>query len=429
MASTNIKRVFALCDANSFYASCEKVFRPDLEGKPIVVLSNNDGCVIAQSKEAKELLEIYMCRPWHELQKEAERLGVICFSSNYELYGNMSNRFMQTLSQFTFRQEVYSIDESFLDMTGINRDYTAYGHEIRDTVKLWTGLPICVGFGHTKTLSKLANHIAKKQSRFNGVCDLTTMDTKELDAIMESIPVDKVWGVGKRIGLRLNALGVYNILRLKRASTKRVRDEFGIVLETTVKELNGEVIMDMQDRLPDAKQVMSSRSFGARVTRLEELQQAISYHASLASQRMRSKGLYANAIYVFAQNSPFDKAKFYPGQSIIGLPYPTDDTFEITQTALSLLKRVYKPGIYFQKAGVMLMDLVPKTIHQGDMFACTANQAKKANLMQTVDALNRKYSKGTIKFGGEGLRQNWRMRREFKSPNYTNDWNELPMLH
>ena len=429
MASIPIKRVFALCDANSFYASCEKVFRPDLEGKPIVVLSNNDGCVIAQSKEAKELLEIYMCRPWHELEKEAERLGVICFSSNYELYGNMSNRFMQTLSQFTFRQEVYSIDESFLEMTGINRDYTEYGHEIRDTVKRWTGLPICVGLGHTKTLSKLANHIAKKQSRFNGVCDLTTMDSKELDAIMESIPVSKVWGVGKRLELRLNALGVHNILRLKRASTKRVRDEFGIVLETTVRELNGEVIMDMQDRLPDAKQVMSSRSFGARITELGDLQQAISYHASLASQRMRSKGLQANAIYIFAQNSPFDKAKFYPGQSTIGLPYPTDDTFEITQTALSLLKRVYKPGIYFQKAGVMLMDLVPKAIHQGDMFASKVSKIKKATLMETVDALNRKYSKGTIKFGGEGLQQNWRMRREFKSPNYTNSWDELPRLY
>lgn len=425
----NIKRVFALCDANSFYASCEKVFRPDLEGKPIVVLSNNDGCVIAQSKEAKELLEIYMCRPWHELQKDAERLGVICFSSNYELYGNMSNRFMQTLSQFTFRQEVYSIDESFLEMTGINSDYTEYGHKIRDTVKDWTGLPICVGFGHTKTLSKLANHIAKKQARFNGVCDLTTMDPKELDAIMESIPVSKVWGVGKRLELRLNALGVHNILRLKRASTKRVRDEFGIVLETTVRELNGEVIMDMEDRLPDAKQVMSSRSFGSRITELGDLQQAISYHASLASQRMRSKGLQTNAIYVFAQNSPFDKAKFYPGQSTIGLPYPTDDTFEITQVALSLLKRVYKPGIYFQKAGVMLMDLVPKAIHQGDMFANKASNIKKATLMQTVDALNRKYSKGTIKFGGEGLQQNWRMRREFKSPNYTNSWDELPRLY
>lgn len=429
MASTPIKRVFALCDANSFYASCEKVFRPDLEGRPIVVLSNNDGCVIAQSKEAKEILEIYMCRPWHELQKDAERLGVVCFSSNYELYGNMSNRFMETLSQFTFHQEVYSIDESFLEMTGINRDYTEYGHEIRDTVKRWTGLPICVGFGHTKTLSKLANHIAKKQARFDGICDLTTMDTHELDAIMESLPVSKIWGVGSRLELRLNALGVHNILRLKRASTKCVRDEFGIVLETTVRELNGEVIIDMEDRLPEAKQVMSSRSFGARVNELGDLQQAISYHASLASQRMRSKGLYANAIYVFAQNSPFHKAPFYGGSLTMGLPSPTDNTFQINQAAQWLLKRIYKPGIYYQKAGVMLMDLVPKAGQQGDLFDYNANHIKKTTLMQTVDALNSKYSKGTIKFGGEGLQQHWRMRRNFKSPNYTNSWDELPRLY
>ncbi|MBA3695410.1 MAG: translesion error-prone DNA polymerase V subunit UmuC [Methylotenera sp.] len=429
MASTNIKRVFALCDANSFYASCEKVFRPDLEGKPIVVLSNNDGCVIAQSKEAKEILEIYMCRPWHELQKDAERLGVICFSSNYELYGNMSNRLMQTLSQFTFRQEVYSIDESFLEMTGIKRNFTEYGHEIKKTVKQWTGLPICVGFGHTKTLSKLANHIAKKQNRFNGICDLTTMEIKELDDIMESLPISKVWGVGSRLELKLNALGVHNILRLKQADTKRIQDEFGIVLETTVRELNGEVIMDMEDRLPEAKQVMSSRSFGARISELQELQQAISYHASLASQRMRSKGLYANAIYVFAQNSPFDKAPFYGGCLTIGLPSPTDNTMQINQAAQWLLKRIYKPNIYYQKAGVMLMDLVPKAGQQGDLFDYNANHVKKTKLMQTMDALNKKYSKGTIKLGGEGLTQDWKMRRNFKSPNYTSSWEELPRLY
>lgn len=204
MPSTPTNRIFALCDANSFYASCEKVFRPDLEGKPIVVLSNNDGCVIAQSKEAKEILEIYMCRPWHELQADAEKLGVICFSSNYELYGNMSNRFMLTLKQFALRQEVYSIDESFLEMTGINRNLTEYGIEIKDTVKQWTGLPICVGFGHSKTLSKLANHIAKKQTRFNGVCDLTSMEVTEVDKMMESLPVSKVWGVGSKLEARLN---------------------------------------------------------------------------------------------------------------------------------------------------------------------------------------------------------------------------------
>lgn len=429
MALTPIKRVFALCDANSFYASCEKVFRPDLEGKPIVVLSNNDGCVVAQSKEAKEILEIYMCRPWHELQDDAERLGVICFSSNYELYGNMSNRFMQTLSQFTFRQEVYSIDESFLDMTGINRDYSKYGLEIKDTVKRWTGLPICVGFGHSKTLAKLANHIAKKQDKFNGVCDLTTMCPTDLDQIMESLPVSKVWGIGSRLELQLNAVGVNNILRLKRADPKRIRDEFGVLLERTINELNGQVMLDMEDRLPEAKQVMSSRSFGARVSDFEELKQAIAYHAGMAAERMRAKGLYTNAVYVFAQNSPFDKAAFYGKSLTIGLPSPTDNTMQINQAAQWLLKRIFKPGIYYQKAGVMLMGLVPKAGQQGDLFDYNANHIKKTKLMETMDALNKKYAKGTIKLGGEGLTKDWKMRRNFKSPNYTGNWNELPKLY
>jgi len=429
MVLTPIRRIFALCDANSFYASCECVFRPDLWGRPIVVLSNNDGCVVAQSKEAKEILEIYMCRPWHELQADAEKLGVICFSSNYELYGNMSNRFMETLRQFTYRQEVYSIDESFLEMTGINRNLTDYGKEIKNTVKQWTGLPICVGFGYTKTLSKLANHVAKKQSQFNGVCDLTAMSEAEVDAIMDKLPVKKVWGVGGQLEKRLNALGVHNVLRLKRANQKRVRDEFGVVLERTVKELNGEIMFDMEERVPEAKQVMSSRSFGARVNTLPELKEAIAYHAGIACERMRSKGLYANAVYVFAQNSPFDKAEFRPLHQAMGLPAPTNNTIQITKAALCLLKRIYEPDIYFQKAGVMVMDLVPKAGQQCDLFNYNAHSEKNTKLMEIMDSINRKYSKGTIKLAAEGINREWRMRRSFKSPNYTGRWEDLPRVN
>ncbi|MES2661710.1 MAG: DNA polymerase V subunit UmuC, partial [Pseudomonadota bacterium] len=197
MSSTNLNnRKFMLADANSFYAESERVMRPDLKGKPIVVLSNNDGCVIAQSKEAKAILELYMCKPWFEVEKEAKKLGVIAFSSNYELYANMSTRFMETLKQFAPRQEIYSIDESFLEVTGINKDFIAYGHLIKDTVLLWTGLPICVGTASTKTLAKLANHCAKKQAHFNGVCDFTSMSEADLNAILEKLPLEKVWGIG-----------------------------------------------------------------------------------------------------------------------------------------------------------------------------------------------------------------------------------------
>lgn len=423
-----MKQVFALADVNSMYASCEAVFRPDLKGRPIVVLSNNDGCVIAQNKEAKALLDIYMCRPWFELEKQAKQLGVVAFSSNYELYANMSNRFRDTLSQFSPKVEVYSIDESFLDMTGINRDLSAYGQVIKDTVKQWTGLPICVGFGHSKTLSKLANHCAKKQAHFNGVCDLTSMDQATLDAILVKLPVSKVWGVGSKLEAKLNKVGVDNVLRLKSADPKRIRDHFGVLLERTVRELNGEVWLSMDEIVPESKQVMSSRSFGVRIADYADLQEAVSFHAGNASARLRKQGLYTNAVYVFIQNSPFDKDPFYANSKMIALPSATDCSMQINQAALWLLKKIYKPGIYYQKAGVMLMELVPKQAQQTDLFGFSDQTPKNSNLMKTLDCINKKYAKGTIKLASEGTDKYWAMRRSFKSPNYTGEWEELPRI-
>jgi len=421
-------RVYALCDANSFYASCEKVFRPDLRDKPVVVLSNNDGCVIAQSKEAKAMLDLYMCRPWFEIEEEANKLGVIAFSSNYELYANMSNRFMATLKQFSPRQEVYSIDESFLDLTGINTDLLAYGKEIKDTVMQWTGLPICVGMGSTKTLAKLANHCAKKQLHMNGVCDFTSMSQTELDETMQKLPVSKVWGIGSKLEAKLNKVGVHDVLRLKRANPKRIRDEFGVLLERTIKELNGESWLELDETLPEAKQVMSSRSFGTRVNSLIELEEAVSFHASNACARLRKHGLFANAVYVFIQNSPFDKAEFYGASLTIALPSPTDNTMQINKAALWILKKLFKKDIYYQKAGVMLMELVPAQGQQTDLFGFILGNEKATKLMGTLDSINQKYSKGTIKLASEGVNKSWVMRRSFKSPNYTGDWKEIPQV-
>lgn len=421
-------RVYALCDANSFYASCEKVFRPDLRDTPVVVLSNNDGCVIAQSKEAKAILDLYMCRPWFEVEEEAKKLGVVAFSSNYELYANMSNRFMATLRQFSPRQEVYSIDESFLDLTGIKRDLVAYGQEIKNTVFEWTGLPICVGMGSTKTLAKLANHCAKKQPHMNGVCDFTSMSEIDLDNIMQQLPLSKVWGIGAKLEAKLNKLGVYDVLRLKRANPKRIRDEFGVLLERTIKELNGESLLELDETLSEAKQVMSSRSFGARISSLQELEEAVSFYASNASARLRKNGLYANAVYVFIQNSPFDKTEFYGRSLVVALPSPTDNTILINRTALWILKRLYKEGIYYQKAGVMLMELVPAQGQQADLFGFSLGDDKATKLMDTLDSINKKYSKGTIKLASEGTKKVWAMRRNYKSPNYTGAWMELPIV-
>ncbi len=407
------------------YASCEEVFRPDIAGKPVVVLSNNDGCVIAQNKLAKESLDIFMARPWFEIEDAARKLGTVVFSSNYELYANMSNRFASILSRFSPRMEKYSIDETFLEMTGIKVKFSKYGQTIKQTVKDSTGLPICVGFGYSKTLAKLANHCAKKQTHWNGVCDLTSLSDPELDAIMAELPVSKVWGVGRRLEARLNKLGVHTVLRLKNADPKRIRDEFGVLLERTVRELNGEVWIEMEDELPEAKQVMSSRSFGVRASTIEDLTQAVAFHAGIAAERMRSKGLFANGVYVFAQNSPHDQAEFYPGQISVGFPAPTNSTPKITQTALWLLKKIYRPGIYYQKCGVMLLDTLPGGLLQNDMFGFSDNDPKSQALMAVMDKINQKYAKGTITTAAEGGEKPWQMRRSFKSPNYTGDWADL----
>lgn len=427
MQSTHTKsKIFALADVNSMYASCEQVFNPKLRGKPIVVLSNNDGCVIAQSKEAKELLEIYMCRPWFELQKEAARLGVIALSSNYELYGDMSNRFHETLTHFSPVTEVYSIDEAFMDMTGINKNLTDYGKVIKDTVKQWIGLPICVGFGHSKTLAKLANHIAKKQSQFNGVCDLTTMSESDLNTILEKLPLSKVWGVGSRIEAKLNSLGVDNVLRLKRADPKRIRDEFNVVLERTVMELNGESWLEIEETFKESKQVMSSRSFGKRIDNLQEIEEAISYHAHNASTRLRRQNLYASAVTVFIQNSPHDKDPYYGPSYTIGLPAPTNNTMQIAKVALWALRKIYKENVYYLKGGIMLSDLVPEGGQQFDVFGFTQPSEKSQLLMEAMDKINKRFP-DKLKLASEGTKKTWVMRRDLKSPNYTTDWNDLPV--
>lgn len=422
-----LKKVFALADANWFYVACELVFRPDLWGKPVVVLSNNDGMPIALNALARELLAPYAKLPWFKIEKIAKELGIIAFSSNYELYDNMSNRFYDTLRHFVPHIEIYSIDECFLDMTGMLVNLVDYGQQIKSTVKQWTGLPICVGYGHSKTLAKLANHIAKKQAQFNGVCDLTTMSESEVDFILAKLPVSKVWGVGNELEAKLNRLGVDNVLRLKRADPKRIRDEFGVLLERTVRELNGEVWLDFED-LPPAKQIMSSRSFGVRLESIEELSEAISFHAGNAAQRLRKKGLYANSLMAFIQDSPFDNPDPYTGCLVLTLPEATNCSIRLTKAALWILERVYRPGLKYQKSGVLLSNLVPSAGQQQDLFSSAKHDPRRQKLMETFDAINSRWEKGAIKLASEGMNKPWQMRRNMKSPNYTGKWDEFPVI-
>ncbi len=262
-----------------------------------------------------------------------------------------------------------------------------------------------------------------------GVCDFVTMPEKELDALMLSLPVSKVWGVGSRLEKRLNALGVDNVLRLKRADPKRVRDKFGVVLERTVRELNGESWLSLEEMLPQAKQVMSSRSFGYRLSTYTELAEPISFHASNATQRMRTKSLYANAVLVFIQNSPHDEAEYYAPSLVIPLPAPTDNMMQITDAALWALKNIYRKNVYYLKGGVMLLDLVPAGSQQTDLFGYSRQDEKSNNLMETIDRINSKYSRGTIKLASEGIDKSWAMRRELKSPDYTGSWNDIPIAY
>jgi len=427
MLSQTSETIHGHADVNDMYCSCERALRPDLHKTPLVVLSNNDGCVIAQTKDIKDL-GIEMAQPWFEVEERARARGVVAFSSNYELYANFSNRFADTLREFTPRIEVYSIDECFLDLTGIKGDLNAYGQLIKQTVREWTTLPICIGIGHSKTLAKLANKVAKKRPQFQGVCDFTSMSRAELDTLLETVDVRSVWGVGHQYEARLAKLGVLNALRLKRASPKRVRDEFGVVLERTVRELNGESLLELTETVEPSKQVMSSRSFGERVTTLSGLTEAISMHAGIASARLREQGLYANAVHCFIQNSPFDKKPPYAPGLTVALPSPTNSTLKITNAALYILKKIYGPRVYYQKAGVMLLDLVPEQGRQLDMYGYSDDDSKSDALMKALDRINGRYGRSTLRVASEGIKPAWTMRRAFKSPNYTGNPSEFPTI-
>lgn len=369
-----------------------------------------------------------MAQAWFEVEEKARALGVNVFSSNYTLYAQMSIDFMQTLAHF-LPVEVYSVDEAFLDATGINRDLTELGQEIKTTVAQWVKLPICVGWGHTKTMAKLANHVAKKQPFFNGVCDFTAMSELQVDSILEQLEVTKVWGIGSRLGKALNELGIHNVLRLKRANPKRIRDKFGVLLERTIRELNDEMWLDIEDMLPEAKQVRSSRSFGARVESLDDLVEVISFHSTLAAERMRSKGLFANGVHVDLQNSPYDQADYYYGSKLVYLPAPTNSTRKIAEAALWLLEKAYQSGVYYQKAGVMLLDLVPEGGQQTDLLGYSDNDEKELKLMKAMDSINQRWGRGSVKLASEGINQSWAMRRSYKSPDYLTNMKELPVAY
>jgi DNA polymerase V len=419
----------ALVDCNNFYVSCERVFNPKLEGMPVVVLSNNDGCAVARSNEVKAL-GIKMAEPWFKMEKLAKQHGIIALSSNYALYGDLSARVMNILSTFSPRQEIYSIDECFLDLDGFDaKTLASYGQSIRHTVKQQVGIPVCVGIASTRTLAKLANHCAKKRyAGKNGVCDFGRYSDNQLNKLFATLPVGDIWGVGSKIATKLAAMDIETVQDLRIVNPLRIREQFSIMLLRTINELNGIPCIELNAVNMPRQQIMVSRSFGQEVTNLADLSESVSSFASNAAVKLRKDGSVAANVCVFVQTNRFkEKEPQYLASLIVPMPESTCDTIKLVNAALHGLRQLYRPGFKYKKSGVLLMGLQAKGEVQASLFDDPVRQDKSDKLMQVMDSINRQLGKDSITIAASGTKQRWFMRRDKKSPNYTTDWNELPI--
>ncbi|WAD33301.1 Y-family DNA polymerase [Citrobacter braakii] len=418
--------MFALVDVNAFYASCESAFRPDLKGKPVVVLSNNDGCVIASNVEAK-VLGVNMGAPYFKQKDLFRRYGVFCFSSNYELYADMSSRVMSILEELSPHVEIYSIDEAFCDLTGVRncRDLTDFGQEIRSTILQKTRLTVGVGIAQTKTLAKLANHAAKKwQEQTGGVVDLSNIERQR--KLMAALPVDEVWGIGRRLGKKLDVMGIKTVLDLADTDIRFIRKHFSVVLERTVRELRGEPCLALEEFAPDKQEIICSRSFGEKLTDYNAMREAICTYASRAAEKLRREHQYCRFISTFIKTSPFALNEPYYGNSAsIKLLTPTQDSRDIIAAATRSLDAVWREGLRYQKAGVMLGDFFSSGVAQLNLFDNNVPRRNSEKLMDLLDTLNAEKGKGTLYFAGQGIQQPWAMKRDMLSPRYTTRYSDL----
>ena len=419
--------VFALVDCNNFYASCEKLFRPDLRHTPVVVLSNNDGCVVARSKEAKAL-GIKMGVPLHQIQDQIRQHGIQTFSSNYALYGDISNRVMQTLEALAPAVEVYSIDEAFLDLTGVANavDLTEFGLQVRATIQQHIGMTVCVGIAPSKTLAKLANHAAKQYPATRGVVDLT--DPVRQKKLLSLMPVNEVWGVGRKLSERLNAMGITTALDLASQNPKDIRQKFSVVLERTVRELNGESCLALEDITPTKQQILCSRSFGQRVTRYTDMHEAISSYVARAAEKLRHEQQQCQLISVYIRTGLFDpNDPRYSNSASLRLDYPTDDTRVLLNAAGRLLQAIWKDGYRYAKAGITLTDFYDLGVVQPDLFTQQVINPNSTKLMQVIDRINQQ-QRGKVFFASQGTGKAWPMNRNHLSPGYTTNWTQLRIV-
>ena len=429
--------MFALVDGNNFYVSCERVFRPSLNGRPVVVLSNNDGCAIARSNEAKAL-GIKMGAPWFQIRHMEDSDGLVALSANFTLYGDMSDRMMSLAAGLGPTQEIYSIDESFIGLQGVRGDLTKRAHAISARINQWVGIPCGVGIGQTKTLAKLANHIAKTAERKPGsypaelaqVCNLAALPPQDLDDVLATTLVEEVWGVGRRIAAQLHESGIHTVLDLARLDPATVRSRWNVVLERTVRELQGMQCIDLDDAPAPKKQIACTRSFGQAITELVPLVEAVSEFASRAAEKLRKHGGLASQLLVFCHTSPFRPGPRFNRSIVVPLRRPTADTGELVSAAAASMRRIYKPGYKMAKAGVMLLDLVPGGVLQGEVDLEEKDHRDRTRLMVALDALNQRYGKGTVhsaNTGGTNKRQAWVMKQERCTPQYTTRWEDVPV--
>ncbi|MEL3922121.1 translesion error-prone DNA polymerase V subunit UmuC [Aeromonas enteropelogenes] len=415
----------ALVDVNNFYASCERLFRPDLKGRPIVVLSNNDGCVVSRSPEAKAM-GIKMAGPYFKIREQFEAQGGIAFSSNYALYGDMSQRVMTILEGMAPTMEVYSIDEAFLELNeSWAGDLAEYGRQVRERVQQWTGLTVGVGIGPTKTLAKLANYAAKKWPATGGVVDLR--DEARRARLMAITPVEEVWGIGRRLTAKLENQGIKTVADLVAADPKAIRRRYGVVVERTVQELRGLPCADLEQVTQAKQQIICSRSFGERITTIGPMHQALAGYMERAAEKLRAEEMCCRHVTLFIRTSPFsDREPYYGNQVSTKLAIPTHDTRALLALIPPLLSRIWVDELRYQKAGVILADFSPANLHQGDLFADEQQDPRSDALMQVIDRINQGRM-GKVYFAARGSdTREWMMKREQLSPRYTTSINELP---
>ena len=439
---------FALIDGNSFYASCQMVFDPSLQNRPVVVLSNNDGCVVAANSQAKALeagmsqqygqggyhaarSDSMMFQPYFKVTAFLKQHHAAVFSSNYELYADMSQRMHTIIGQFSPHQEIYSIDESFLELSTLPiKNLTEYGQQIKQRVNQWIGIPVAVGIAPSKTLAKLANHIAKKQMNLNGVLDYASLPAETQAALLKTIKVGKVWGIGKRLSQQLEAKQILTAYDLQQACPKSIRKQFSVNVERIVQELNGQACLLLNETHPNKQQIVSSRSFGQLVTELDFMQQAVASYTATAAAKLRQQNSVCKRISVFITTHKY-KPDHPQYRNVYQIPliYPTDNSVLLTKMAIRALKHIWLNGYQYQKASVTLSELSDKGALQIDLFADNpqfSGNPRSDKLMKVMDTLNLSMGKGTIQLANSGLQQQtWRMNRNLMSPRYTTQWPDL----